>query len=362
MNTGSSASSGLNFSDDEVVYLGGLNDQASAYYRLLAHAQVQNDDHEMRRDIPNAGNASNNRLITSANHHSMITRQNARENAVNEEEDLLFDMEYDQVNVANDVNDARFIRNGSHDYPDWAAAFDAQNSPPFVPSELGDVNMEGDNIMNNIQVEPILPIQLGHLDHPIQPVLPIPPLHPVQAMILPLPAIDVVADIVAPKTPAEKREMVQRFRDEVWRDEVKGMMREDGMDNIDMDYNDQDMIIFIDALQNVNATGTTPVMVVGDIMRHDWTREGNCVYTLRAASKKLAPPRGSGEILDMRYLGVKRALWQYWAHRPAVHLHHIESYQRHFGFYSFFRVIMWHHLPENQWHALWKLRRVSSRD
>jgi hypothetical protein len=143
------------------------------------------------------------------------------------------------------------------------------------------------------------------------------------------------------------------------------MLREHNLETVQMDINDQDMIIFIDAIRHVNATGTTPVMLESDIVRHDWTREGNCVYTSRAVSKKLAPPRGSGEILDMRYLGVKRALWQYWAHRPAVSLRHIESYQRHFGFYSFFRVIKRHYLPENEWLALWKPRhcvhlRVSS--
>ena len=57
------------------------------------------------------------------------------------------------------------------------------------------------------------------------------------------------------------------------------MVREHGINNIEMDYNDKDMIIFIDELQNVNATAMTPVMVVGDIVRHDWTRKGNFVYT-----------------------------------------------------------------------------------
>jgi hypothetical protein len=56
------------------------------FWGLLAHAQVQTDHHGMQRGIPNAGDASDNHLITTANHHSMITRQNAGENAVNDEE------------------------------------------------------------------------------------------------------------------------------------------------------------------------------------------------------------------------------------------------------------------------------------
>jgi hypothetical protein len=55
---------------------------------------------------------------------------------------------------------------------------------------------------------------------------------------------------------------------------VEGMLREHNLENIQMDINDQDMIIFIDALRHVNATGTTPVTLVSDIVRHDWTREG----------------------------------------------------------------------------------------
>lgn len=276
----------------------------------------------------------------------MVTRRIAKETAVKKQEDDDFIMDYEDNNVA----DHSILPMRNAVTPDWLAEFDAHNSPPFQPLQLEENEIDNEMELNNIQFE--LPIQLDH--YPMQPID-----HP---LILPLPAVDPIEDIVDPKTPAEKKELVRRFRKEVWEDEMKRIMGEHGMDDIEMDVHDIDVILFIDAFRNVNAAGTTPVMLVGDIARHDWTRDGNCVYTLRSVSKKLAPPRGTAENLDTRYLGVKRALWQYWAHRPAVHIHHIESYCRHVGHFAFYHAIMLHHLPERQWLALWRIKRVSRRD
>jgi hypothetical protein len=53
---------------------------------------------------------------------------------------------------------------------DWFAALVGQDSPLFILSELDDVNMEEDMIINNTRIETIQPLQFNHLDQPFQPI------------------------------------------------------------------------------------------------------------------------------------------------------------------------------------------------
>ncbi|KAJ9100482.1 hypothetical protein QFC21_003521 [Naganishia friedmannii] len=240
MNTGSSSSSGMNFTDDELVYLGGLNDQLSAYYRGRsavttdrAYAQAvetgtinpgaahNHYDRHTMNDGQNNGKKGHseehynvcdddirlaNHTHASTSNHPMLTRQNVRENAVNEEEYAPFEMEFERDEAIDAVNTAQLVHNDGDDLPDWAVAFDAQNSPPFIPSELEADDIEEGNIMNNIHVHDTQLIQPLPLDQPFQPIRPVPPFQPVPALVLPLPAIYVLSGITAPKTAAEKRD------------------------------------------------------------------------------------------------------------------------------------------------------------
>ncbi|KAJ9092884.1 hypothetical protein QFC21_006592 [Naganishia friedmannii] len=232
MNTGFSSSSSLPFSDDEVVYLGGLNDQLSAYYRkqkelgrFSAQRQIQSDgqnheqapdDHQyMQRDSQDNDIPILDHSRTSTNTHSMITRQNARENAVTEDDNVSFDMAYSPDVIRNTLT---FSHSDGNLTPDWVAALAGQNSPPIVVSELEDIHMEEDMIINNIRIEAIQSLQPNNLDQPFQPIRyvhPGQPLNPVLPAILPLPANEVIAHIVVRKAAAEKKELVQRFREEV---------------------------------------------------------------------------------------------------------------------------------------------------
>ncbi|KAJ9122226.1 hypothetical protein QFC22_001645 [Naganishia vaughanmartiniae] len=181
-----------------------------------------NDGEAIHEDSPEPKHALGSTSATSGSDHPMITRRLARENAVNEDDELLFDTDYDENDVTNAI---LFALNDNHDRPDWAVAHDAQNSPPFVAQPLEDDDMEEGNIMNNIQIEPILPIQPGRLDQPIHPLRPayfLPPVNPA------------IADLAAPNTPDERKVLVRKFREEVWKDEMKGMMRELGIG--DMGY------------------------------------------------------------------------------------------------------------------------------
>ncbi|KAJ9110431.1 hypothetical protein QFC19_001556 [Naganishia cerealis] len=374
---------------DDVVYLGSVNNHGSAYYRSrnartpdrtyaqavqnvgVNHDELQYDyaNHTLN-DIPNQDSNLHkavhepspgppmNNVNTPANCtriHSMITRGVARENAVSErndaEEDFYF-WENDDANVNMNDQDVDLHRdNANDDDLRWMEEFSVPNSPPFIPDVADNDDFEHEIIMNNIQVEPALPIQPMLFDQQAPP------------LFLPPPAIDVIGDIVEPRTSAERRELVSRFRDEVYREEVEMMMREEGINNIDMNIHDPNMVILMDTLRNYNvATDNTPFMTKDNIIRHDWSRDGSCVYTLRFGRKNAELRRGSAEELETRFLGVKRALWEYWAHRPAVHVHHIRRYLLEFGAFGYYRTIMWHHLPEKEWLALWRLRRVSSRD
>jgi hypothetical protein len=114
----------------------------------------------------------------------------------------------------------------------------------------------------------------------------------------------------------------------------------------------------LEALRFVGRVDAMEWVVKANIRRHDWDRQHNCIYGLRL---DLNRDRGSAENLDARFLGIRRALWENWAHRPNVRQFHIQQYVYAHGTFDFFRVIMWHLLPINEWLNLWRIRRASRR-
>ena len=71
--------------------------------------------------------------------------------------------------------------------------------------------------------------------------------------------------------------------------------------------------------------------------------------------------RGSAEFLNHKFAGVRRALWQYWATRSPVKAEHLRAYMETYGTNGYFRVIMWHLLPVDNWIELWTERRALRR-
>jgi hypothetical protein len=172
-----------------------------------------------------------------------------------------------------------------------------------------------------------------------------------------LPVHDIFDGIVAPETPDERALLVQRFREEIlqeWAEDEGASIGWEGPINahsVHMEELDQALRVH----RNQNGW---PHMLMTNIQRHDWDRAANCIYTIVVAGGRI---RGSAEELVRRMTGVPRALWEYWANRSRVLRAHIRRYVRAHGTFDYFRVIMWHLLPDRQWLGLWRQRRTSRR-
>ncbi|KAJ9112261.1 hypothetical protein QFC22_006345 [Naganishia vaughanmartiniae] len=164
--------------------------------------------------------------------------------------------------------------------------------------------------------------------------------------------------IYVPTTANDRRNLIEYFRNEVMGDEVHDMAERYRMVHIAVDANDLDILELQEAMHVDSHRRLMLHAHVNDIRRHDWDRSGNCIYTLRVEGRAF---RGDALSLQSQLLGVRVALWNYWAHRPTVNVANIHHYVNHFGIFGFYQAIMWHHLHENRWLTLWYRRRASRR-
>ncbi|KAJ9105821.1 hypothetical protein QFC19_003389 [Naganishia cerealis] len=169
---------------------------------------------------------------------------------------------------------------------------------------------------------------------------------------------NVFEGIYVPTNDAERRTLIQLFRDEVMLDEVRDLAAHIGFGRLFIADEDLEILEIAEAMEIRGRYTQLPEATVEDIRRHDWNRRGDCIYTLRVDGYAY---RGNALSLQARLFGIRRALWQYWAHRPTVNAENVVFYVSNYGTNDFYRVIMWHMLAENQWLALWYARRASRR-
>ncbi|KAJ9113808.1 hypothetical protein QFC19_000001 [Naganishia cerealis] len=164
--------------------------------------------------------------------------------------------------------------------------------------------------------------------------------------------------IVAPTTVEDRRMLIQTFRNEVLLDEVRDLAGEYGLGAIPVDTHDLDLLEQLEVIELWGHLEFFPHMVVSDIRRHDWNRQGDSIYSVTVDGWHY---RGNALYLQKRLYGVRRALWEFWADRPAVHGDNIEYYVYNYGVHGFYQAMMWHGLTENRWLELWYTRRASRR-
>lgn len=185
----------------------------------------------------------------------------------------------------------------------------------------------------------------------IQPLLndPINPMHAMNLI-----SDDLFQGIIHPATPQEQAALVDVFRNEVWGDLVKDVMEGMGIEEMaPHDVHDMDMYRLYELIRLAHRWEHIPWIDREAIVRHDWLRRFDCIYRIRSDEVNI---RGPAEKLHERYIGVQRALWEYWAHRTRVRQNHIRAYVHAGDPFDFFKVIMWHLLPTAEWLELWGLR------
>jgi hypothetical protein len=160
-----------------------------------------------------------------------------------------------------------------------------------------------------------------------------------------------------PQTEAERVMLCASFREEILQGEVNDVIAMHGIQG-NINAHDLAVVEISEALRTNGSVGSRPYIVRANITRHDWNRAGNCIYTIVLDGVRY---RGSGEDLDVQFFGLRRALWEYWAHRPQVRRARLVRYMRQYGSVGFFRAIMWHLLSERRWIALWQQYRASRR-
>jgi hypothetical protein len=113
------------------------------------------------------------------------------------------------------------------------------------------------------------------------------------------------------------------------------------------------------AINNDGKIGDAHFVMLSNISRHDWGRRTvGCSYTV---SLGVGPPSGSAEYLAAHYAGIDYTLWEFWGAKVRIRAHHVRRYINSFGKQGFYQEIMWPHLPEREWLALWRQRRTSGR-
>jgi hypothetical protein len=163
--------------------------------------------------------------------------------------------------------------------------------------------------------------------------------------------------IFMPETLAEIEALVGLFREEIYQDWSRDLLRLYGINQV-LDAHQLDHAEREEALRMQGQPGVLPFITRADIIRHDWSRHSDCIYTILANGVRI---RGPPAMLSHQVQGLRRACWEYWRTRPRVSerslLHHFERH----GGHGYYQVIMWHNLPIDRWLALWRFRRASRR-
>jgi hypothetical protein len=122
---------------------------------------------------------------------------------------------------------------------------------------------------------------------------------------------DINDELYIPCNTADHRTLVHQFRNEILHDWIAEDRGQLGLFE-SFDAHQHDMAELGTALQNDNKLGNKIYISTAHILRHDWDRRADCQYTIEISGRK---HRGSGELLNHQFAGVRRAIWQYWKKR-----------------------------------------------
>jgi hypothetical protein len=109
-------------------------------------------------------------------------------------------------------------------------------------------------------------------------------------------------------------------------------------------------IEIVEALPTRGQFDGLPYALWDNILPHDWDRSGNCVYTVLINGVRY---RGTDERLVLRLFGFPRAARGHWAHRPSTSQARIMALWSNTASEGFFKMIMWHLLPQAMWLESW---------
>jgi hypothetical protein len=136
----------------------------------------------------------------------------------------------------------------------------------------------------------------------------------------------ILVDIVAPQDRDSRRNLIESFRLEILHDWVHDTLLQNGVNVPHVSAFDLHSAQMEEALSNLGLAHGRPYVHVNHFVRHDWhPRTGNCVYTVQSP---IGRERGSAEELEVRFSGVRHAIWSYWGERGHVRRHNIVRYCR----------------------------------
>jgi hypothetical protein len=173
------------------------------------------------------------------------------------------------------------------------------------------------------------------------------------------PKLATLDEMVPSSRPEAKAYLVKLFREEILYDHTKRQEQAAGLQSKQLSVHGQRMKQLKQAIANFGKVGGLPLLVMSNITRHDWKGlTGLCIYTIDLDG---GPRSGTGESLAAYYAGVDYTLWEYWGAKNRIRPHHVRQYINSVEQQGFYQEIMWPHLPEREWLALWRERRTSGR-
>lgn len=184
------------------------------------------------------------------------------------------------------------------------------------------------------------------------------PLLPGAIAVAPMPFNnDVFYGIYAPTNDEQREQLVQFFREEIYQDWNDDLLRLMGVyDGIDA--HDHDIAALSYSIDHQGQPGVLPWITVDDIIRQDWSRRSDAIYTVEVNGLRI---RGAPCKINQHFDGFRRAAWEFWEFRPRVNAASILAHLDAHGEHGYYQVIMWPSLGDDLWISLWQERRVSRR-
>lgn len=166
-------------------------------------------------------------------------------------------------------------------------------------------------------------------------------------------------EIVTPENQCTRRTLVDAFRREVLHDWIQDALAENGVHNPHISALEIHSIEVDEAINNLGLVHGRPYLLVGHFIRHDWhPRSGDCIYTVQTP---IGRQRGSAEGLEIRFSGVRYAVWSYWGERGHVRRDNVVRHLEMMGRHGFYQILMWPWMEEEVWLSMWRNRRASRR-
>lgn len=160
-----------------------------------------------------------------------------------------------------------------------------------------------------------------------------------------------------PREAADHANLIRSFRHEILRDWMNDLLQANGLGQFQLrgrglDYAEIDVLI-----RNWAVAHDRPYAVPNDIKSHGWDPEThNCTYHIVIGNFAYD---GTAEELEPEICGLRYATWTYWSFRPGVHQRCVVRFMEANGYQGWFKEIMWHYLPLEEFLRLWRQRRAS---